>query len=115
MTFTAEQVRELLGGASGNAAPGHAVDGAHPYHVGQPYMIRTVTHYYTGRLIGVYEHELVIEDAAWIADTGRFSEAMQKGAIREAEPFSDGPVVIGRGAIIDAAIYPHQLTREVIE
>ena len=43
------------------------------------------------------EHELILEDAAWIADTGRFSDA-----INEVEPFPDGKVIVSRGALIDA-------------
>lgn len=76
--------------------------GCHPYEVGKNYFIRTVTHYYTGRLEAVYEHELVISDAAWIADTGRYSDALKSGNFSEVEPYPEGKVVIGRGALLDA-------------
>lgn len=76
---------------------------AHPYEVGRPYFIRTVTHHLTGRLIEVHEHELVLEDAAWIADDGRFAQAVEKGEFSEVEPFPAGRrVIVGRGSIIDA-------------
>lgn len=75
---------------------------AHPYQIGQPYFIRTVTHHHTGRLVAVTEHELVLEDAAWIADDGRFADVLKSGQFGEVEPFPDGPVIIGRGSIIDA-------------
>ena len=74
----------------------------HPYTIGSPYFIRTVTHHHTGRLVAVTEHELVLEDAAWIADDGRFADALKTGNFSEVEPFPDGPVIIGRGSIIDA-------------
>ena len=73
-----------------------------PWVIGKIYLIRTVTMIQTGRLVAVTEHELVVEDAAWIADTGRFADALKTGKFTEVEPFPDGKVIIGRGAIIDA-------------
>jgi hypothetical protein len=81
----------------------------HPYHVGKGYFIRTVTHHYTGKLVRVYPLELVLVDVAWIADDGRFSQAVKDGTFSEVEPYPPGQeVVIGRGAILDAtlATYP---------
>jgi hypothetical protein len=73
-----------------------------PYHIGKTYFIRTVTHHYTGVLVKVFKNELVLKDAAWIADDGRFADAVKDGTFSEVEPFPDGEVVIGRGAICDA-------------
>jgi hypothetical protein len=76
---------------------------AHPWNINKNYFIRTVTHHYTGTLIAVYQQELVLRDAAWIADNGRFMQAVATGSFSEVEPFPDGrEVVIGRGSIIDA-------------
>ena len=74
-----------------------------PYmEIGESYFIRTVTHYFTGRLIWVGDKELVLTEAAWIADTGRFSEFMAEKTANEVEPFPrDSQVIIGRSAIID--------------
>ena len=72
------------------------------WEVGKIYLIRTVTMIDTGRLVAVTEHELVIEDAAWIADTGRFSDALVSAEFGEVEPFPSGRVIIGRGSVIDA-------------
>ena len=74
------------------------------WQLGQVYLIRTATMIDTGRLVGVGEHELLLEDAAWVADTGRFATALKKCEFNEVEPFPDGYVVIGRGSIIDAVI-----------
>jgi hypothetical protein len=76
----------------------------HPYKIGAIYFIRTVTHHYTGRLNRVGPLELVLTDAAWIADDGRFSDALKSGEFSEVEPYPDGEVIIGRGAILDACI-----------
>ncbi len=72
------------------------------WEIGSIYLIRTVTMIDTGRLVLVTEHELVLEDAAWIADTGRFAQAVEKAEFGEVEPFPDGRVIVGRGAVIDA-------------
>ena len=77
------------------------VDDAH-WHIGKCYLIRTVTMIQTGRLVKVAEKELVLEDAAWVADTGKFSEALKSLNFDEVEPFPDGQVIVGRGAIVDA-------------
>ena len=77
----------------------------HPYQIGKNYFIRTVTHHYTGRLVEVFKNELVLENAAWIADDGRFQQALEKCEYNEVEMYpADQKVVIGRGAILDAVI-----------
>ena len=73
-----------------------------PWVIGKAYLIRTVTMVQTGRLVAVTLQELVLEDAAWIADTGRFADALKTGKFNEVEPFPDGQVIVGRGAVIDA-------------
>jgi hypothetical protein len=75
---------------------------ANPYRIGKNYLIRTVTMIDTGRVVAVTEHEIVLEDAAWVADTGRFADALKSGAFSEVEPFPDGEVIIGRYSVIDA-------------
>jgi hypothetical protein len=81
------------------------------WKTGEKYFIRTVTHYHTGRLVAVTPTELVLEDAAWVADTGRFSDALKTGVLKEVEPFP-GQVIVGRGAVVDACIWKHDLPQE---
>lgn len=73
--------------------------------VGTTYFIRTVTYHYTGKLVGFNgpnNSELVIESAAWIADSGRFATAIKDGKLSEVEPYPDGTLVaINRTAIVD--------------
>ncbi len=74
-----------------------------PYKIGANYFIRTVTHHHTGKLVAVTPHELVIENAAWIADDGKFSAALQTCEFSEVEMFPAGSrVLVGRGSLIDA-------------
>lgn len=72
------------------------------WEIGANYLIRTVTMIDTGRLVAVTAQELVLEDAAWIADTGRFADAVEKAEFDEVEPFPAGRVILGRGGVIDA-------------
>lgn len=75
----------------------------HPYKIGRNYFIRTVTHHFTGKLVKVTAKELVLESAAWIADDGRFYDALKTGKLSEIEPFPEGlEVIIDRGSLIDA-------------
>jgi len=105
--MTVKQIREIKSLLDGEAVK----TSSHPYRLG-PVFIRTVTHHYTGRLVEVTEHELVLEDAAWIADDGRFCQAIKDGTLNEVEPYPDGRVVIGRGSIIDCCDWSHDLPRE---
>jgi hypothetical protein len=72
------------------------------WRIGKAYLIRTVTMIDTGILVSIDAHEVVLKDAAWIADTGRFEAALKSMDFNEVEPFPDGLVAIGRGSIVDA-------------
>lgn len=75
------------------------------WEIGKPYFIRTVTNFYTGRLVSVTPLELVLSEAAWIADTGRFTQALEKENFNEVELYPlTAKVIIGRGSIIDAVV-----------
>lgn len=99
-----KHIQSLLKGSGGT-------DGGHPYKAGKSYFIRTVTHHLTGRLVKVTPKELVLEDAAWIADDGRFHDALKTGNLNEVEPFPDGEVIVGRGSLIDAVEWRHALPK----
>lgn len=94
-------------------------------NIGNPYaflegknvIIRTVTMAVVGRLMSVHPQELVLEDAAWVADTGkRWYDFLRfgGGTSQEVEPFPDGCVVVGRGAIVDCCEWAQQLLREQV-
>ena|SRR5258708_31573124 len=81
---------------------------------GKNVFVRTVTHYYTGTLAGQIDGQhmswLKLDDAAWIADTGRFSEALAKGTLNEVEPYP-GMCFVNAGAVVDVCEWPHELPR----
>ena len=63
----------------------------------------------TGQLVFVSSQELVLKDAAWVADSDRFNEAIKDpNKCKEVEPFVRN-VIVGRGAIVDATEIPHTI------
>lgn len=81
--------------------------------VGGNVFIRCVTHYFTGRLVRAYPDALVLTDAAWIADCGRYAGFLATGAAQEVEPYPAGlEVMVGTGSIVDISSWPHALPRE---
>lgn len=74
-----------------------------PFEIGGEYFIRTVTYHLTGRVIDIVGKFLVLEDAAWIADSGRFNEFFKNpSSSLEVEPFGDRNVFVNTDSITDA-------------
>jgi hypothetical protein len=110
-TITINNVEYVKKGAFEVPQPTRLESSETYFEIGKGYLIRTVTMIDTGRVVAVNEHEIVLEDAAWIADTGRFSDALKSAKFNEVEPFPDGVVIIGRGSVIDAVRF-EKLPRE---
>ncbi len=72
------------------------------WKIGANYLIRTVTMIDTGTVVAASHQYVILENAAWIADTGRFSDALKKCQFNEVEPFPAGRVILNATAIIDA-------------
>jgi len=81
------------------------------FEIGEKYLIRTVTNYLTGQVVKMSQDGLVLAKAAWIADTGRFSNAIAEGKLNEVEPVTC-QVFVNRSAIVDAFKWGHPLPRE---
>lgn len=87
------------------------VDGkALPFEIGGKYLIRTVTYFATGEVESIKGGFLVLKDAAWVADTGRFRDAIATGALSEVEPVET--MILNTAAITDAFPWQHALPRE---
>jgi hypothetical protein len=78
--------------------------------VGSDVLIRTVTMIYTGSVIGVDAHTIALDNAAWIADTGRFGTALTRGELAEVEPYPD-TVYVARSCVVDITFWNHALPR----
>lgn len=67
--------------------------------------------FYTGKLASENDKFIFIEDAAWIADTGRFYDFLKDGDVNEVEPFVD-PVAINKDSIVEITLWNHDLLRK---
>jgi hypothetical protein len=79
-------------------------------------LIETVTKFFVGEVVSVHPQEVVLRDACWVADTGRYHKFLATGdggQHTEFEPCQEGLAIIGRGSIVDAQPYPHGLIRVV--
>lgn len=74
----------------------------HPFEIGEKYLIRTVTMIHTGQIKEIRGKFIVLQDADWIADTGRFSTALEdQDNFNEVEPFKNDAIV-NMDTIVDA-------------
>ncbi len=80
------------------------------FEIGKNYFIRTVTMHQLGKVKAISKNEILLEQASWIADDGRFHQFLKNGEIDEIEPFVDD-VMVNRRSIIDATLWRHELPR----
>ena len=78
------------------------------WQIGKAYFIRTVTMHLIGELSVITDKELVLKKASWIADSGRFHDALKTGKLSEVEPFIND-VIVNRESIIDATLWSHEI------
>ena len=81
-----------------------------PFIIGKPYLIRTVTYHMLGKIECVSGNFLVLSSASWIADSGRFNEAIAKGNLNEIEYVGDAIVAVN--AIVDCFPWSHKVPTE---
>ena len=101
MEITSNDIKDLFGAMAVEL----------PFEVGQTWLIRTVTFAVTGRVKAIKGKFLVLNEAAWIADTGRFSECIETGSPSEVEAVTVD-VVVNTDSIVDAYVWRHLLPRE---
>jgi len=81
-----------------------------PFSLNTCWFIRTVTYHLVGRVVSFTPEYIVLEDASWVADSGRFMQAIKAGTLSEVEPV--GTAVVNRDAIVDAFPWRHSLPKE---
>lgn len=102
-----EELREELD----STEIGESLTSKIPFKVGKKYFIRTVTYHLTGKVRKISGGFLVLEEAAWIADSGRFQQAINNGTLNEVEPV-DVQVFLNISSITDAFEWKHKLPRD---
>ena len=78
--------------------------------IGKKLFIRTVTYHLTGEVtkrIGSFLH---LKNAAWIADSGRFEQAVKEGKLDEVEPV--GEAWVNLNTVTDMFPWKHPLPKE---
>ena len=80
--------------------------------VGEKYFFRTVTYHMTGRVKKVIGSILELENASWIADSGRFMNAIKEGKLNEVEPV--GRAYINIQTVVDFFPWKHPLPEKQI-
>lgn len=79
--------------------------------IGHAWFFRTVTYFLVGKVTKRIGQFLLLEEASWVADTGRFNEAIKNGTLSEVEPV--GPVMVNLSSIVDAYPWAHKLPTDV--
>lgn len=80
--------------------------------VGEKYFFRTVTYHMTGRVKKVIGSIIELENAAWIADSGRFMNAIKEGKLNEVEPV--GRAYINIQTVVDFFPWKHALPEKQV-
>ena len=91
MEIRLEELQALVGGKSQN-----------PFadKIGKNVFVRTVTYHYTGRVECVVGDFVELSKAAWIADSGRFTQALETETFDEVEIYKN-PIRINVQSIVD--------------
>lgn len=80
--------------------------------IGKTYFIETITSYnYVGRLVSIDGQAVVLEEAAWIANSGRLNEFMRTG---KADGMEIEPVGIQGARWAGWRPWPHKLFTKAV-
>lgn len=78
-----------------------------PLQPGASVLIRTVTMYQVGRVVAADAEWCQLEDASWVANTGRLAPALTSGKLAEVEKMGTCHVHIP--SIVDVMPWQHDL------
>lgn len=73
---------------------------------GDKVLIRTVTYFQAGEFVEMRDGFIHLKNASWVADTGRFTQAVAEAKFVEVEIFAK-PVLVNVAAIIDITFLPN--------
>jgi len=75
--------------------------------VGQSWFFRTVSYHLVGKVEKRLGNFLLLRNASWVADSGRFMQAIKDGTLNEVEPVGDA--LVNLDAVTDAFPWKHAL------
>jgi len=80
--------------------------------IGRAYFFRTVTYHYVGKVVAKDGAWLKLEQASWVADSGRFMQAIKNGTLAEVEPV--GVAYLNLDTVTDFLPWNHELPKEQV-
>jgi hypothetical protein len=89
---------------------GSGCEKAHPFKVGDSYFIRTVTYHFVGTIKEIVGKWIMLKDASWVADSGRFNVALEKGELSEVEYMDK--TILNMDTITDVTPWNNKLPKE---
>ena len=78
--------------------------------IGSCWFLRAVTYHLVGKVVGRMGSFLKLTDASWVADSGRFMQAIKRGKLKEVEPV--GIAFINMNTVTDFFPWKHALPKE---
>jgi hypothetical protein len=79
--------------------------------VGNAYFFRTVTYHLVGKVVAEHPNNILeLDGASWVADSGRFMQAIKNGSLNEVEPV--GKAYINLKSVTDFFPWVHPLPTE---
>ena len=103
-----ELIEKLLELAVGDEIKSVGIE--HPFQEGKSYFIRTVTYHFIGTIKEIVGKWIILKDASWVADSGRFHEALEKGTLSEVEYMKSA--IINMDTITDATEWENKVPKE---
>lgn len=80
------------------------------FESGKKVLLRTVTYHQVGEVDRVEDGWVYLRRASWVADSGRFGEALKSGELAEVELV--GEVAVNLSTVVDAFPWEHALPTE---
>lgn len=103
-----EKIAEKLIAAAFNGEQKASTE--HPFKEGDSYFIRTVTYHFVGTIKEIVGKWIVLKDASWVADSGRFHVALEKGELNEVEYMDKA--IINMDTITDASLWNNKVPKD---
>ena len=75
--------------------------------IGKKIFVRTVTYHFVGKVEKIGGNLLFMSNASWIADSGRFMQAIKEGKLDEVEPIGD--MFLNINSFVDGTEWKHEL------
>jgi len=77
--------------------------------IGKSFFFRTITYHLVGKVVKRFGDFLELKDASWVADSGRFMQAIKEGKLDEVEPVDQA--FINLKGVMDFFPWKHELPK----